>query len=74
MLPGALEVKSGGFRIDEEAIRVTGLEARTGDAALRVSGVLDGLRRGPLKVEAVVDGETGPEAVRWIWEKASLPR
>ncbi len=52
---------------------MTGLEARTGDAALRVSGVLDGLRRGPRKLEAVVDGETGPEAVRWIWEKASLP-
>ena len=73
LLPEALEAKSGGFRIDEETIRVTGLEARTGDAALRVSGVLAGLRRGPPKLEAAVDGETGPEAVRWIWEKASLP-
>jgi hypothetical protein len=73
LLPETLEVKSGGFRIDGKTIRVTGLEARTGDAALRVSGVLDGLRRGPRKLEAVVDGETGPEAVRWIWEKASLP-
>jgi hypothetical protein len=72
-LPGTLEVKSGGFRINEQTIRVTGLEARTGDAALRVSGALNGLRRGPRKVEAVVDGETGPETIRWIWEKASLP-
>jgi hypothetical protein len=72
-LPETLEVKSGGFRMDGETIRVTGLEARTTDAALRVSGVLDGLRRGPRKFEAVVDGETGPEAVRWIWEMASLP-
>ena len=72
-LPETLEVKSGGFRIDGDTIRLAGLEARTGDAALRVSGILAGLRRGPRKVEAVVDGETGPEAVGWIWEKASLP-
>ncbi len=72
-LPETLEVKSGGFRIDGDTIRVTGLEARTGDAALRVSGVLAGLRRGPRKAEAAVDGVTGPEAVGWIWEKASLP-
>ncbi|HTO77379.1 MAG TPA: AsmA-like C-terminal domain-containing protein [Thermoanaerobaculia bacterium] len=72
-LPETLEVKSGDFQIDGESIRATGLQARTLDAALRVSGALDGLRRGPRKVEAVVDGETGPEAVRWIWEKASLP-
>ena len=72
-LPGTLEMKSGGFRIDGETIRVTGLDARTGDTTLRVSGVLNGLRRGPREVEAVVDGETGPEAVGWIWQKASLP-
>ena len=72
-LPGTLEVKSGEFRIDDDAIRVTGLEARTRDAAVRVSGALDGLRRGPRKLDAVVDGETGPDSVRWIWEKASLP-
>ena len=72
-LPETLEVKSGGFRIDGDTIRLAGLDARTGDAALRVSGVLAGLRRGPRKVEAVVDGEMGPEAVGWIWEKVSLP-
>ena len=72
-LPETLEVESGGFQIDGDAIRWTGLEARTQDATVRVSGALDGLRRGPRKLEAVVDGETGPEAVRWIWEKASLP-
>ncbi|HUM03186.1 MAG TPA: AsmA-like C-terminal domain-containing protein [Thermoanaerobaculia bacterium] len=72
-LPETLEVKSGDFRMDGETIRATGLQARTLDADLRVSGTLNGLRRGPRKVEAVVDGETGPEAVRWIWEEASLP-
>ena len=72
-LPGPLEVKSGDFRIDPETIRVTGLEARTADSALRASVVLDGLRRGPRKLDVLVDGETGEEAVRWIWEKASLP-
>ena len=68
-----LEVGTGEFRIDERTIRVSGLEARTIDAALKVSGVFDAYRRGPRRLEAVVDGEMGPEAVRWVWEKASLP-
>ena len=72
-LAETLEVKSGDFQFDDETIRVKGLGARMGDAAVRVSGVLNGLRRGPRKLEAVVDGETGPEVIRWIWEKAPLP-
>jgi hypothetical protein len=72
-LPWPIRVQRGTFFYDGNRVGVTGLEARTGDAALRVSGVLGGLRQGPRKVEAAVDGETGPEAVRWIWEKASLP-
>jgi hypothetical protein len=73
LLSKALEVGSGDFRIDEETIRVSGLQTRTIDAALQFSGTLDGYRRGPRRLEAVVDGEMGPEAVRWAWEKASLP-
>jgi hypothetical protein len=72
-LPEPLEVGTGGFRIDEKTIRVSGLEARTIDAVLKVSGSLDGYQRGPRRIEAVADGEMGPEAVQWAWKKASLP-
>ncbi len=72
-LPKTLEAGAGGFRIDEETISVSGLEVRTLDAALKVSGSIDGYQRVPRKLGTVVDGEMGPEAVRWVWEKASLP-
>jgi hypothetical protein len=72
-LPKPLEVRAGEFRVDEETIRVSGLEARTMDADLKVSGTLDGYRQGLRKMEADADGEMGPESVRWVWEKASLP-
>ena len=72
-LPKPLEVGTGGFSMDEKTIRASGLGARTVDAALSVSGSLVGYQRGPRKLEAVVDGELGPEAVHWVWQKASLP-
>jgi hypothetical protein len=72
-LPSSLEVKAGEFRIDPETIRVSGLEARTMDASLTVGGSLDGYRERLRKLDATVDGELGSEAVRWGWERFSLP-
>ncbi|HQR46283.1 MAG TPA: AsmA-like C-terminal domain-containing protein, partial [Thermoanaerobaculia bacterium] len=72
-LPAPLAVKSGEFRIDPETIRATGLAATTMDADLAVSGSFGGFRGGAWRLDATANGEMGPEAVRWTWERASLP-
>lgn len=72
-LPASLEIGAGEFRIDPETIRVSGLAARTMDASLAVAGTLDGYLKGLRRLDGTVDGELGPESVRWTWERASLP-
>ena len=68
-----LSIPSGRFALSDDAIRVTDSELRLLDASLRVSGALTGWRGGARAVESTVDGEAGPEAVRWGWERAALP-
>ena len=68
-----LSIPSGRFAVDDDAIRVTDAEARTMDASLRISGALSNWRGGTPAVEATADGELGPEAIRWGWQRASLP-
>lgn len=68
-----LSIVSGRFAVGDDAIRVTDAEARTMDASFRVSGALSGYRSAPPAIEATADGEVGPEAFRWGWERASLP-
>jgi hypothetical protein len=72
-LPKPLAGVTGEFGMDGQAIRVAGLEARTMDASLRISGALDGYRGGRWTLEATTDGDLGPEAIGWTWEKAALP-
>ena len=43
------------------------------DASLRVSGAWSGWRGGASTIDASTDGTLGPEAIRWGWERASLP-
>jgi hypothetical protein len=59
--------------IDTGSIRATDVEARTMDASLRISGALGGYRQGSRTLEATAEGEVGAEAIRWGWERASLP-
>ena len=72
LFPSPIGIGSGRFEIGGDAARVTGLEVRTMDGAYRVSGTLRGFREG-LRIEAVADGEAGPETVRWVWRRAALP-
>ncbi len=43
------------------------------DASLRISGALSDYRQGARTIEATAEGEVGAEAIRWGWERASLP-
>jgi hypothetical protein len=72
-LPRPVSVASGGFRADTDSLSVTELDARTLDASARISGALDGYRRGFRNLRATLAGEVGPEALRWVWDNASLP-
>jgi hypothetical protein len=68
-----LSIASGRFAVDDDVVRVEGAETRALDASFRVSGVLGSWRDAPRTIEATAEGTLGPEAIRWGWERASLP-
>ena len=68
-----LSIVSGKFAVDDENVRVEGVDARALDASLRVSGAWSGYRKGPGNVEATADGMLGAEAIRWGWTRADFP-
>jgi uncharacterized protein involved in outer membrane biogenesis len=68
-----LSIASGRFAVTDDAIRVSDVAARALDASLRVTGAWSGYRKGRGTIEAAADGVLGAEAVRWGWERASLP-
>ena len=69
----ALSITSGRFAVGNDSIRVTDAETRMMDASLRISGALSDYRQSARTIEATAEGEVGAEAIRWGWERASLP-
>ncbi len=59
--------------MSDDAVRVETVKARLLDASLLVSGTWSGWRGGGGSLEAAADAEAGPEAIRWGWDRASLP-
>ena len=68
-----LSIQSGHFAVTDDAIRVTDADVRALDASLRVTGAWSSDRKGRGTIEASAEGELGPDAIRWGWERASLP-
>ncbi|MBK9062905.1 MAG: AsmA-like C-terminal domain-containing protein [Acidobacteria bacterium] len=68
-----VSIPSGRFAADNDAVRVSDAAVRTLDASLLASGAWSGWRGGASTIDATADGELGPEAIRWGWDRASLP-
>ena len=68
-----ISIASGRFGVSDDEIRVDEADAKLLDAPVRVSGAWRLWRGDAWRIEAAADGEAGPQAVRWTWERASLP-
>ncbi|MGZ5429602.1 MAG: hypothetical protein ACXWFS_11380, partial [Thermoanaerobaculia bacterium] len=72
-LPGPVAIARGEFRLSPEDVSVTAPDARFLDAAVAISGRVDVYRKPFRKFDATLSGQVGPEALRWIWDAASMP-
>lgn len=72
-LPAAVSMSKGAFRLSTDSVSVTALDSKILDAAVRLSGRIDGYRTSPRILDATLTGQTGPDALRRIWDAAGMP-
>ena len=72
-LPGPLKVKSGTFIATLDSVSVTDARAEILDASFITSILVSGPIRDVHAVEVSLQGNTGPETVRWASAKFELP-
>ena len=72
-LPGPLIVGTGDLEMTPEKLALINAESTLLDASGRVSGALWGYLKGPVRADCTLDGNIGPKAAKWMYERAPVP-
>jgi hypothetical protein len=73
LLPGALSVPAGRFRIRPESASFSGVEASLLDTTVQGSLELNGYRQGVDRIAASFEGGIGPEGAKWAYDRIGVP-